>query len=173
MLLRTLAVLALILNAESALAQGAIGAVRIQLGASKAATLASLRSLYRVQQQSGGASDTWSVQNLDGPPFRLLGQVSFEGDSVVTIARAWTSSNDRDPDEVARVVVGALRALADGTGPCLVQEILDRTYPEFMSQGVRVRCGAHAIEMTASSSGGRDSNSIDVNEVWRLGPPLH
>ena len=126
------------------------GPVRVAHGMSEADVLPALREHFRLSS----SGNTWAVLTKQGPPFDLLGTLSFNEHGKVTEARRHSSSTS---DVEALAFVKALTALlerhatADGTSLAIIHVPRTSRTPTLDVDTIRVLFADQLVPGDASS----------------------
>jgi hypothetical protein len=124
-----------------------IDGVAIKLGMPQTEAMELLQRGFTLGQMSQG----YAISSKAGPPFKLLGAVSFKDGKVSWVSKRWGQYSGRGATELANALVGTLDSGSGGAMATITVEPPTRT-PELTLTTININFGTKSITLLINES---------------------
>lgn len=119
-----------------------IGGVDMSIGMSQDDALTPLAHLYDVRHQDN-LPGFWTVVRRGGPPYEIIGSLSFGDGRLVAATKTWGQPKERTAQGHAAAMFDALRAITNGSVKSCAVEVDPR--PQVRSS--LITCGLRTVHV--------------------------
>ena len=134
-----------------------IGGIELTLGMPQEEALEKLASVYDVNYDPRVG---WSVMRRGGPPFSMIGNISFTNNRLAFASASWWPRPDNQTaKDLATTLNDAIRAVAPSVRMCAVS-----VEPITGGTATTIQCGRHEIFLFSPTD---PSFGVSVNETLR------
>lgn len=136
-----------------------LGGIPLRLGMVQEDVLRTLTSAYKATHVETSPG-LWGVTTKNGPPFQLVGSVTFLNGRLIQVVKAWgPGPGDQSSHALATALLQALGSATEQGRVCIITVEKEGPFPATLMQ-----CGRRTIEVRAPSD---SSYTTSVSEILR------
>lgn len=141
-----------------------VAGMQMQLGMQQNTVIGNLDTKYRLTKSG---ESTWMIFDKNGPPFELLGSVTFQQGKLVWISRHWGGFPSEPARQLGRELYRAVSSVqSNGAGPLVATAYESVNQPGLHAVDVAFRTGRRTlIVSTMESDDSKNDPQVSIQEI--------